>query len=64
MMISAASSNGACVQDDAVERVIHKIRNAGLRPPAAEDITPFSDIKRFQERWHADRPAETAAVVI
>ena len=60
MTVSAALESGACAQDGAVERVIHRIRDAGLQPPAAEDVTPFSDIKRFQERWNADQKLRAA----
>ena len=60
MTISAAVLDTAGAQDGAVERVIDKIRTAGLQPPAAEDLTPFSDIKRFEERWHADRKLRAA----
>lgn len=40
--------------DDASERTFCLFESAGLQPPAADDVTPFSDIKRFEERWHVD----------
>lgn len=34
--------------------VTDRIRRAGLTPPDPEDVSPFSNIKRFLERWRAD----------
>jgi radical SAM family RiPP maturation amino acid epimerase len=47
-------------QDRAVERAIEKLKQAGLQPPAPDDVIAFSDIKRFEERWTADRKFRAA----
>src|SRR3954469_8379036 len=47
-------------QDRAVERVIEKLKQAGLQPPSPDDVILFSGIKRFEERWGADRKFRAA----
>ncbi|WP_271565246.1 radical SAM family RiPP maturation amino acid epimerase [Bradyrhizobium sp. CCBAU 11386] len=48
--------------DETSERTLHLFELAGLQPPAADDVTPFSDIKRFEERWHADPTFRSAFI--
>ncbi|TFV49238.1 radical SAM family RiPP maturation amino acid epimerase [Bradyrhizobium niftali] len=61
MNSSAASiRNDFQAPDETSERTMRLFELAGLQPPAADDITPFSDIKRFEERWHGDHKFRAA----